>query len=178
MLIKRKSQDAARTRLAGLAGGLTSGVMDRRTFLARSGLTAAGAIAVGALTLGSVRRADAVSAPQPGVATTIKKNICTHCSVGCTVKAEVQNGVWTGQEPAWESPINRGTHCAKGASVREIVHGERRVKYPMKLAGGQMGAHVLGGCDQRDRRQACSSIRARIRPGFGLSGWGRPSSLE
>ena len=42
MLIKRKSQDAARTRLAGLAGGLTSGVMDRRTFLARSGLTAAG----------------------------------------------------------------------------------------------------------------------------------------
>ncbi len=51
MLIKRKSQDAARTRLAGLAGGLTSGVMDRRTFLARSGLTAAGAIAVGALTL-------------------------------------------------------------------------------------------------------------------------------
>ena len=137
MLIKRKSQDAARTRLAGLAGGLTSGVMDRRAFLARSGLTAAGAIAVGALTLGSVRRAEAVSHPQPGVPITVKKNICTHCSVGCTVKAEVQNGVWTGQEPAWESPINRGTHCAKGASVREIVHGERRVKYPMKLSGGQ-----------------------------------------
>jgi anaerobic selenocysteine-containing dehydrogenase len=51
--------------------------------------------------------------------------------------AEVQNGVWVGQEPAWESPINRGTHCAKGAAVRELVHGDRRIKYPMKLVNGQ-----------------------------------------
>jgi formate dehydrogenase major subunit len=49
----------------------------------------------------------------------------------------VQNGVWIGQEPSWESPINRGTHCAKGASVREIVHGDRRLKYPMKLVNGE-----------------------------------------
>jgi formate dehydrogenase major subunit len=56
--------------------------------------------------------------------------------VGCTVKAEVQNGVWVGQEPAFASPINRGTHCAKGASVRELVHGDRRLKYPMKKVGG------------------------------------------
>ena len=46
----------------------------------------------------------------------------------------MQNGVWVGQEPSWESPINRGAHCAKGASVRELVHGDRRLKYPMKLA--------------------------------------------
>jgi formate dehydrogenase major subunit len=52
------------------------------------------------------------------------------------VKAEVQNGVWVGQEPAFASPINRGTHCAKGASVRELVHGDRRLKYPMKKVGG------------------------------------------
>jgi formate dehydrogenase major subunit len=56
--------------------------------------------------------------------------------VGCTVIAEVQNGAWVGQEPAWDSPINRGTHCAKGASVRELVHGDRRIKYPMKLVDG------------------------------------------
>ena len=43
----------------------------------------------------------------------IKKSVCTHCSVGCTVMAEVQNGVWTGQEPGWDSPINLGAHCAK-----------------------------------------------------------------
>jgi formate dehydrogenase major subunit len=51
--------------------------------------------------------------------------------------AEVQNGVWVGQEPAFDSPINRGSHCAKGASVRELVHGDRRLKYPMKLVNGE-----------------------------------------
>jgi formate dehydrogenase major subunit len=53
------------------------------------------------------------------------------------VTAEVANGVWIGQEPSWDSPINRGSHCAKGASVRELVSGERRLKYPLKLVNGQ-----------------------------------------
>ena len=68
---------------------------------------------------------------------TIRKSVCTHCAVGCTVTAEVSNGVWIGQEPSWDSPINRGSHCAKGASVRELVMGERRLKYPMKMVNGQ-----------------------------------------
>jgi formate dehydrogenase major subunit len=45
--------------------------------------------------------------------------------------------VWVGQEPGWDSPISRGSHCAKGAATREIAHGERRLRYPMKLANGQ-----------------------------------------
>lgn len=139
MLMKRKSGQVTRSKLAGLSAGLTSAVMDRRSFLARSGLTAAGVAAVGALTLGSVRKADAATIPfqKQGVATEIKKNICTHCSVGCTVIGEIQNGAWVGQEPAWESPINRGTHCAKGAAVRELVHSDRRIRYPMKLVNGE-----------------------------------------
>ena len=67
----------------------------------------------------------------------MRKSVCTHCAVGCTVTAEVANGVWIGQEPSWDSPINRGSHCAKGASVRELVSGERRLKYPLKLVDGQ-----------------------------------------
>ncbi|MBM3566297.1 MAG: formate dehydrogenase, partial [Alphaproteobacteria bacterium] len=63
--------------------------------------------------------------------------VCPHCSVGCTVIAEVQNGVWVGQEPGFDSPINLGGHCAKGAAVREHTHNERRLKYPMKLVGGK-----------------------------------------
>ena len=65
------------------------------------------------------------------------KTICTHCSVGCGIIAEVQNGVWTGQEPAFDHPFNLGAHCAKGASVREHGHGERRLKYPTKLVDGK-----------------------------------------
>ena len=67
----------------------------------------------------------------------LKKSICTHCSVGCTVIAEVSNGVWIGQEPGWDSPFNLGAHCAKGAAVREHAHGERRLKYPMKKENGE-----------------------------------------
>ena len=111
--------------------------LDRRAFLRRSGLAAGGLAALGALPLASVRKAKAGPPPAPGAAVTIHKNICTHCAVGCTVTAEVSNGVWIGQEPSWDSPINRGSHCAKGASVRELVHSERRLKYPMKLANGQ-----------------------------------------
>ncbi|HEV2554002.1 MAG TPA: formate dehydrogenase subunit alpha [Bosea sp. (in: a-proteobacteria)] len=136
MLIQRKTADVQRGRLQAAIAGLSSGVMDRRAFLRRSGLVAGGVAAAGALQIGSVRKAEAAGLG-PATGTKIVKNICTHCSVGCTVKAEVANGVWVGQEPAWESPINRGSHCAKGASVRELVHGDRRIKYPMKLVDGQ-----------------------------------------
>jgi formate dehydrogenase major subunit len=141
MLVKRKSVEgksgeARRARHPAIVAGLVNEAIDRRTFLRRSGLAVGGLAAAGSLSLGAVRKAEA-GPMQEGVAVETRKNICTHCSVGCTVIAEVQNGVWVGQEPAWESPINRGTHCAKGASVRELVHGDRRLKYPMKLVGGQ-----------------------------------------
>jgi formate dehydrogenase major subunit len=106
-------------------------------FLRQSGLAAGGIAALDILPPGNIRQAIA-GPPPPSAANVIStKAICTHCSVGCTVVAEVANGVWTGQEPAWDSPINRGSHCAKGASVRELVHGDRRLRYPMKLVNGQ-----------------------------------------
>ena len=77
-----------------------------------------------------MRKAEAGPPPAQGAAVTLRKNICTHCSVGCTVMAEVSNGVWVGQEPGWDSPINRGSHCAKGAATRELVHGDRRLQLP------------------------------------------------
>jgi formate dehydrogenase major subunit len=117
--------------LAGLAGS----AIDRRTFLRRSGLAAGGVAATSALSLGRVKQAGAQGATTGEVK--LVKTICTHCSVGCTVIAEVQNGVWTGQEPGWDSPFNLGAHCAKGASVREHAHGERRLKSPTKLVDGK-----------------------------------------
>ncbi len=137
MLIKRTERQARRGALAAMLGSQTGGALDRRSFLRRSGLAATGLAALGALPLGSVRKAEAGPPPVAGSPVTIRKNICTHCSVGCTVTAEVQNGVWIGQEPSWDSPLNRGSHCAKGASVRELVHGDRRLRYPMKLVNGQ-----------------------------------------
>jgi formate dehydrogenase major subunit len=138
MLIKRSDGRAVKGRLAAAYAGLSSGGLDRRDFLRQAGFAGAGLAAVGGLVPSRARAAGAASGVMDHSQPVRRvKNICTHCSVGCTVTAEVQNGVWVGQEPTWESPINRGTHCAKGASVRELVHGDRRVKYPMKLVNGQ-----------------------------------------
>ena len=136
MLIKRTERQARRGNLAALASQDNKG-LDRRTFLRRSGLAAGGLATLGALPLASVQKAKAGPPPAKGASVTIRKSVCTHCAVGCTVTAEVSNGVWIGQEPSWDSPINRGSHCAKGASVRELVMGERRLKYPMKMVNGQ-----------------------------------------
>ncbi|HEX9463525.1 MAG TPA: molybdopterin-dependent oxidoreductase [Alphaproteobacteria bacterium] len=135
MLIKKSSTDPGRTRLSGVLAGAAPSTLDRRAFLKASGLAAGGLAAAGALTPGMVQRAEA--APSAGPDVVRRKNICTHCSVGCTVTAEVENGVWVGQEPTWDSPINLGAHCAKGAAIRELTHGDRRLKYPMKLVDGK-----------------------------------------
>lgn len=108
--------------------------VDRRTFLKRSGLAIGTGAAATVLAPGRIRKAHA---NHHSGEVEIKRSVCTHCSVGCGVRAEVRNGVWTGQEPDFDSPFNLGSHCAKGASVREHGHGERRLKYPMKLVGGK-----------------------------------------
>jgi formate dehydrogenase major subunit len=137
VLIRKSERTARQGRLtAALSSGATAGV-DRRAFLRRSGLAAGALAAIGTLPLTTVRKAEAAAAGPLTSGATIRKSICTHCAVGCTVTAEVSNGVWVGQEPSWDSPINRGSHCAKGASVRELVSGERRLKYPMKLENGK-----------------------------------------
>src|SRR3989440_3024376 len=132
MLIKRTERQARGGALAAALQGQSGGGLDRRSFLRRSGLVAGSLATLGALPLTSMRKAKAGPPPPAGAQVTIRKNICTHCSVGCTVVGEVANGVWIGQEPGWDSPINRGSHCAKGASVRELVHGDRRVENLMK----------------------------------------------
>lgn len=111
--------------------------VSRRGFLKASGLTAGGLAALSQLPMGHVTTARAEKAAAGAGKMEIKKSVCTHCSVGCTVIAEVKNGIWVGQEPGNDSPFNLGAHCAKGASVREHAHGERRLKYPMKLVGGK-----------------------------------------
>ncbi len=136
MLIRRSVRPPQRASAQPLAGGDERG-LTRRTFLRRSGVATGSLAALGAMPIGSMRKAEAIAGPKPGVETVVRKNVCTHCSVGCTVTAEVQSGVWTGQEPSWDSPINRGTHCCKGASIREIVQSDRRLRYPLKLADGR-----------------------------------------
>lgn len=140
MLLTKKSgaaQAASRSPFVhSLQRGLASALptMDRRAFLRRSGLGVGVGIAASQLTL--VKKAQAKDGgPAVGEGRIeVKRTVCTHCSVGCAIDAVVENGVWVRQEPVFDSPINLGAHCAKGASVREHGHGEFRLRYPMKLS--------------------------------------------
>jgi len=134
MLRKKTGGVAIGPRLSSALTEIAGKAIDRRTFLRRSGLTVGGLAAAATFSDGMVQKAEAATM-KDGV--DIIKSVCTHCSVGCTVLAEVSNGVWIGQEPGFDSPFNLGAHCAKGASVREHAHGERRLKYPTKLVGGK-----------------------------------------
>ncbi|MDH3466160.1 MAG: formate dehydrogenase subunit alpha [Gammaproteobacteria bacterium] len=130
-LIRKSNGSTASVTLASVGEAIS-----RRTFLRRSGITL-GAASAATLVAPTMMQRAAAAAADAGGEIELRRSVCTHCSVGCGVIAEVQNGVWTGQEPDFDSPFNLGAHCAKGASVREHGHGERRLKYPMKLVGGK-----------------------------------------
>jgi formate dehydrogenase major subunit len=144
MLITRRTASVAGPMSSALVSSLARGVsraiptMDRRAFLRRSGLGVGAGIAASQLTL--VKKAQAADAAKPADGAKkieVKRTVCGHCSVGCAVDAVVENGVWVRQEPVFDSPINLGAHCAKGAALREHGHGEFRLKYPMKLVDGK-----------------------------------------
>jgi formate dehydrogenase major subunit len=127
--------DRKRDPVASLAAGGNAAI-SRRDFLRSSGLMAGGAVLSTTLAPSMMKKAEATAVEEGGEVEEIK-TICTHCSVGCGIVAEVQNGVWTGQEPAFDHPFNHGAHCAKGAAVREHGHGDRRLRYPTKLVNGK-----------------------------------------
>ncbi len=141
MLLTKKASGSVR-KSGGFLNNInaTLGTVDRRGFLKRSGMVAGAGAFASQLPFSMVKRAEAVplaEALTAGGKIEVKRTVCTHCSVGCAIDAVVQNGVWVRQEPVFDSPINLGAHCAKGAALREHGHGEYRLKYPMKLVDGK-----------------------------------------
>jgi len=138
MLLTRKSTNGAsgKSRLTRGIPSFLGNTMDRRAFLKRSGIGVGAGAVLSQLPL-AMMEAKAAKAPAAGGETVVRRTVCTHCSVGCSIDAVVQNGVWVRQEPVFDSPLNLGAHCAKGASVREHGHGEHRLRYPMKLVDGK-----------------------------------------
>ncbi|MEP6873776.1 MAG: twin-arginine translocation signal domain-containing protein, partial [Burkholderiales bacterium] len=147
MMLTRKSSRVGSSS-SGLVDSLARGIdthnrraiptMDRRAFLRRSGMGVGVGLAATQLTLVQ-KKAQAADAPAADGArkVQVKRTVCGHCSVGCAVDAVVENGVWVRQEPVFDSPINLGAHCAKGAALREHGHGEYRLRTPMKLVNGK-----------------------------------------
>ena len=140
MLLTRKSEGRAERAnpLSRAMTALGAKTVDRRAFLKGTGLTAGAAAFASQLPLNMIGEANAASAAKGGKMEK-HRTVCTHCSVGCAVDAYVQDGVWVRQEPVFDSPLNMGAHCAKGASVREhgMTEHSHRLKSPMKLVDGR-----------------------------------------
>ena len=141
MLLTRKSSSSTlpHARLARAVPATVAKTIDRRAFLKRSGVTLGAGALASQLPFNMIGKAEATETPWQTGEVEIRRTVCTHCSVGCAMDAVVQNGVWIRQEPVFDSPLSLGGHCAKGASAREhgITHDSHRLKYPMKLEGGQ-----------------------------------------
>ena len=151
--------------------------MDRRAFLRRSGLGVGVGIAASQLTLVKKAARPRTARARPSATARSKSSArsARHCSVGCAVDAVVENGVWVRQEPVFDSPINLGAHCAKGAAMREHGHGEFRLRYPMKLVNGKYERITWDQALNEITGQAAGPAQGQ-RPGRPCTGSARPST--
>ena len=111
--------------------------LSRRGFLAGSGTAAA-------TTFGfNLEAATAVAKELKIARTTQTHSICPYCAVGCSVVIHTLGDKAQNVKPAVvhiegdpESPINRGTLCSKGASLKEFVNSDTRLTRPLYRAPG------------------------------------------
>src|SRR5690606_37080742 len=134
-MLTRKSEGAVDRRVRRIAGSRV-GTMDRRTFLKRSGLVAGAGAFASQLPNRTIDTTSAAQAAET-VKREVHRTVCTHCSVGCSIDAVVENAVGVGHERVCDPRRSLGGHCVKGAAVREAGHGEYRLKSPMKLVDGK-----------------------------------------
>lgn len=75
--------------------------------------------------------------------TTQTSSVCPYCAVGCSVVIHTLGDKARNVQPTVvhiegdpDSPINRGTLCSKGISLKEFVVNDRRLTKPLHRAPG------------------------------------------
>ena len=109
----------------------------RRAFLKMAAVGASFGATASYASSDSIRPATADEVKDPFPGSKRVKTICSICSAGCGIIAEVQNGVWVRQDVAQDHPISEGSHCCKGIDQIDLVKSKQRIKYPMKKEGGK-----------------------------------------
>jgi formate dehydrogenase major subunit len=71
------------------------------------------------------------------------RSVCPYCAVGCSVVIHTLGDKAKNVQPAVvhvegdpESPVNRGTLCPKGVSLKEFINSDRRLTRPLYRAAG------------------------------------------
>ncbi len=82
--------------------------------------------------------------------TTQTRSICPYCAVGCSVvihtlgdRSRNVKSTVVHVEGDPESPINRGTLCSKGISLKQFVVNDRRLTRPLRRAPGASGWEAI-----------------------------------
>jgi formate dehydrogenase major subunit len=89
-------------------------------------------------------RPAAAAAPELKISrTTQTHSVCPYCAVGCSVVIHTLGDKAQNVKPAVvhiegdpDSPINRGTLCPKGISLKQFVSNDRRLTRPLYRASG------------------------------------------
>jgi len=63
------------------------------------------------------------------------KTICPFCAVGCSLYLTCSDGIVSGVEPDFRSPVNEGCLCVKGSHAFEFIYHEDRIRSPMVRVG-------------------------------------------
>lgn len=109
----------------------------RRSFLKMTAVATAFGVTSSFASTTATRQATTEEIKNPFPGSTTVKSICTACSVGCGVIAEVQNGVWVRQEVAQDHPVSLGGHCCKGADMIDKIRATNRLQYPIEKVAGK-----------------------------------------
>jgi len=105
----------------------------RRNFLKLSGATAAGAFLGGTSFLTGCKPTDKLKGARETT------TICPYCGVGCSLIVSAKDGNIINIEGDPDHPINRGSLCAKGASIYQLANNpyKRRLdKVQYRKPGG------------------------------------------
>lgn len=107
------------------------GGISRRNFLKITGLAAAGAS-----TLGLRKEASAFEPKLKFDKAKETISVCCYCAVGCGLIIHTLDGKVINVEGNPNSPINRGSLCSKGSSLKQLINSEERLKKPLYRAKG------------------------------------------
>lgn len=116
--------------------------LTRRNFFRSSTIRTGGALA--ATSLGFDLKPAIAAARELKISRTTQTNsICPYCAVGCSVVIHTLGDKAHNVQPTVvhiegdpDSPINRGTLCSKGISLKEFVVNDRRLTRPLHRAPG------------------------------------------
>ena len=137
----------------------------RRTFLRRSGLTMGGAAVATMLPPTMMRKAAAATGPKEGVATEMRRSICTHCSVGLRRDRRGAERSVDRTGAGFRFPAEPGFALREGRGGARARHRHPPREVPDEAHRRQVEAHELGRRHRRDRRRDAAHPRG-VRPGL------------